>query len=1289
MGILNQYLQPEPQHTAPATSPSPTGCSHPDLSTANSDRRAVRQAQRRFLRRTERVRPPFGLAVRPQAQELFDRLLAGDGPSTIVCDGPAGMGKSTVASEVIDMMAVRGWPVLPFRMDEVEADDRTAEAVGRRLSLPSCPDTLISRVANGGPALLVVDQLDAVSTYSGRIPDVFEAVDEMLEALADAPNVKVVLIARTVDVEKDPRLTSLIGQEGVVERFSLGLLEDHAVRTVLEAADTPAHRLSAETLALLRTPLHLAVFCRLATSSRATAYGSLQELYDQYTDQTRREAERTLSRGAWQAITHWLVEEMSRRETVTVPYALLDQFPRADLAVLVSGGILLHADNRIGFFHETYFDYLFARSFVLMGKDLHDFLAASGQALFHRAQARQVLEHLRDTDREAFRHTAVRLLNSVVVRPHLRFVVLAVLEQLAATSEDWVALEPYAWGEDVTAVRLRGLLALPTWFEAADTGRWERWLAHPQLVPLVFPQLEWCTDHHPVRVMELLEPYRDADGPWRQRLLGWVSTRPSKSSLDLALTFIERGDLDDAPGQAVGGDRQFWDLFEQLADKDPPAAIRLLGAFLHRGLRRAAEAGHGDPFASGHLSASPGSHVSAAVAEAADAAPAAMLKHVLPFVIAVAKASHAAHGDRSALQPRWAYPPSLVDPKLDDALYLAAHDALRTLAQQDPSSLTETMGLLTASSGQALSFLVCRTYAVWNRPDEALTWLTDDVERLRIGWLDSACWASRELIAEATRRCGEPALRRLVHLLTNLVPGWERHPDNRHAFGRTQYVLLTGVAEERRNAEVAKRLGELERKFERQPPTGPQPGEAHWAGPPVPPSAGERMTDEQWLRALRKYATEGVDWSKNPPTGGARELASLMGAVSEQQPERFARLACSFDASIPPSAFSAVINGVAGKVQINSLLNLCVHAHRLVGPSVGRDVCSAIQAAGPEAAEHPATFQLLDSCVRDPHPTFEAARTIAGSGQFGYGGDLLTAGMNSTRGEAALAIASLLETSDAACQDLLPMLDRLTHDPIMAVRACAAKAVTALMRHAPEAALDLTEVLFKDVPVDVHEDRAIHTLLTWALILDTERFAPELTRALLGPGPAARHAGVSWAVLAMQGRLPHCLPMSLADLTPPARKGAAEAAASDPGYGVSLLRELFHDSDTAVRTATVRSLSDVTSLPPDIADDLIGSFLNSPAFYEGPESLARALARSTRRLPSRTIEACRALAAFSEQGSKDGRRAYALIQRHLIEVVLRLYRQGNPAIRSQCLSIIDDLYRMDARQLDSALSGER
>ncbi|WP_329357073.1 hypothetical protein [Streptomyces anulatus] len=1216
----------------------------------------------------------------------MDRLVAEDGPTTIVCEGPAGMGKSAVAEEVIGLAAARGWPVLPFRMDEVEADDRTAQAVGSRLGLRASPAALMAQVARGGPALLVVDQLDAVSSYSGRIPEVFEAVDEMLEALAPTPNIKVVLVARTVDVEKDPRLTSLIGQEDTVERFALGLLDDQAVRVVLEQGGTPPENLDTETLALLRTPLHLAVFSRLTKGARTTAYRSLQDLYAQYTDDKRREAERSVPRGVWSAIIQQLVEEMSRRESVTVPYALLDRFARTDLAVLASAGVLLHAENgRIGFLHETYFDYLFAHSFVLAGHDLHDFLAASGQALFRQAQTRQVLEHLRDTDRRTFRHTAVRLLTSDLVRPHLRFVVVAVLEQLDATSEDWAALEPHAWGEDVTSGNLRRLLALSSWFEAADTGRWEEWLAAPETVPLVLPQLEWSTAHHPARVTELLEPYWDAEGPWRQRLLSWAQSRPSVHAHGLILALIDRGDFDVASDRPSETGADFWYLFEQLAQEDAGVALQGLGAFLTRGLQQAAAAGHGDPFASGHLPIQTGSRPGTLVTEAA---PAAALEHVLPFIVAVARSSHAALSNVSPLRPRWALPPSDLQPNLDEALYWTSHKTLRTLAQQDPSSVTQAMGSLTAAGGsRALRFLACRTYTVWNRPDEALVWLMSEPEHLRIGWADSACWASRELIVATTHRCEDTTLERLIQLLLDYFPRWERLPEGRRMFGRAQYVLLGAIDEKRRSAAVERRYREWERKFGQHPPVGPRKPEAHWVGPPVPGSAGEHMTDHQWLRALRKYDTEQTNWEGDIPTGGATELASMLRAVARQEPQRFVRLALTFDETIPAPAFAAVIDGVAGNTDADVLLQLCSHARSLVGEGFARTICRAIETAAAGIVGHAALVDLLADCVNDPDPAVETSGAAPGLAP--YGGDLLTAGLNSTRGQAALAIGALLRASDTAAQGLIPLLGRLAVDPVMAVRVCAAEAVAALLRHAPEAALDLAEGLFTNVRVDIHEARTTHRLLTWVLIRDTRRLAPELLRALAGPEEAARHGGATWAVLSMQGRLIPGLPTDPAGLATVARRGAAEMASGDPAYGTSLLQGMFHDNDAAVRTAAARAMTDVMSLPPAAADRLISAFLGSPSLAEHPETLARALAESAARLPSRAIEACQALATISERDSRQGRRGYALIQRHLIEAVLHLYRQGDTEVRTQCLDIIDALYRTGAHGLTAALSGER
>lgn len=153
------------------------------------------------------------------------------------------------------------------------------------------------------------------------------------------------------------------------------------------------------TLRLLSVPLHFAVFSRLSPEAQRIPYRTLPELYDRYTSELRQQAERQAGHLDWAGITAMLVGYMNEHETLLAPEAVLDNIARGEISTLVSVGALARDGHRLGFFHETYFDYLFARAFVTQGRDLHDFLIGSRQHLFQRAQTRQILEYLAATDR--------------------------------------------------------------------------------------------------------------------------------------------------------------------------------------------------------------------------------------------------------------------------------------------------------------------------------------------------------------------------------------------------------------------------------------------------------------------------------------------------------------------------------------------------------------------------------------------------------------------------------------------------------------------------------------------------------------------------------------------------------------------------------------------------------------------------------------------------------------------------------------------------------------------------
>ena len=912
-------------------------------------------------------------------------------------DGRAGYGKSTVVAQVAAELERVGWFVAVARMDSVAVATNTSDKLGESIGLSETPVVLLAGVAGGKPALLIVDQLDAVSSYSGRMADNFECVAETLRELDGVSNVKALLVVRTVDLEADPRLRRLVARTANTGRHTLGLLPLDEVEAALDDVGTAVSN-NAATLELLRTPLHFAVFSRLTDDGQSLGYKTLQDLYDRYTIETRGRVTERVGPVDWQAITESIVTYMSDKELLAAPASVLDAVEPRHVQALVSEAVLASDGSTYAFFHESYFDYLFARSFVGAGRDLHEFLASSGQVLFRRAQTRQVLEHLAATHRSEFRATVVALLSSEQIRYHLKAVVVEVLSQYKATAVDWRALEPMAFGEVAISKRLRTLLGGEAWFDAADQlGRWDEWLADSNLVDVVFPELALAARVRPERVADLIRPHVGKSDVWRHRIRGLVEWSLNPGLTEFIVELLDAGQLDDAQGRvAVNSD--FWSLVYYLHSSSPTDAIRVTGAYLRRAIARAEAEGSQDPFEAGILSDhSQGDRV---LDEMRQADPKSFVAELLPFVITVAMANRF---DRDHLLPagrRWAYRHIDADFTVDDSIFNAIDAALRDLAAQDPDLVEQHLESLRNAESEELRFLACRTLTISGSADTAMEWLVEDPRNLSLGWSDSPRWASCELIIAWSPMCSD----QLFEALEATVLAYQNPYERRPSLGNGQYELLSALDDTRLSDQGRRKLGELSRRFGDRRPKGPSPVEAYFMGPPIGDDASKKMSDDDWLRALAKHDRDDGHWDNDSRVGGARELAGVLGRRTAEDPERFARLGLRLDNSIPASALEQIIWNLPNTIDPELLADVCERARALHGEAVGRSTCSTISKVNTPTAR---LAQLVASCAKDTDPNHELAHTPAGSGdQNDYGGELFSAGMNSTRGEAALAAAT-------------------------------------------------------------------------------------------------------------------------------------------------------------------------------------------------------------------------------------------------------------------------------------------
>ncbi len=96
----------------------------------------------------------LGTAIpRTEADEICD-LLIGETPGVVLITGEGGIGKSGVATQVVEALVRDGYPVVPLRSDLLEPT-QLPRAVGAQIGLPGSPAAVLSVVAAERRSILV------------------------------------------------------------------------------------------------------------------------------------------------------------------------------------------------------------------------------------------------------------------------------------------------------------------------------------------------------------------------------------------------------------------------------------------------------------------------------------------------------------------------------------------------------------------------------------------------------------------------------------------------------------------------------------------------------------------------------------------------------------------------------------------------------------------------------------------------------------------------------------------------------------------------------------------------------------------------------------------------------------------------------------------------------------------------------------------------------------------------------------------------------------------------------
>ena len=1273
---------------------------------ADTTHRYLETARRRLIQGT--------LIPRSSTRELFAKIREATKGTDCVLTGKAGGGKTGCAIEVGEALRQGDNPaaVLAFRLDRIEPVSSTQE-LGARLGLEESPALVLAAAAEATAreAVLVIDQLDAVSTTSGRRSDFFDRVEDLLsEVRGWRSRVKfhVVVVCRAFDWENDHRLRRLLAKDAAqisVTGFSLD-----EVKEVLTSGGFRSELFDAKQLELLRLPQNLALFLDTHHDpvSQPT-FCSPKELFDHYWQEKRRKVNERADPLAdnWADIIQVLCDEMTASQQLSVLKEKLDPFPNDYLDQMVSEGVLSFDGDRYGFGHESFFDYCFARGFVANEKSLAEYLLASEQHLFRRGQVRQVLVYLRDADRERYCRELRALLSHQNVRYHLKDLAVAWVVSLPDPEEnEWDVLAPWIESEleavksdnpnsdKFASLAWSRFFSSESWFQIADKkGLVTDWLAsdNDRLVDVGVKYVRAHQSHSADRVAELLEPFVGRDGNWPQRLsyvMQWADLKHSRRFFELFLRLIDDGTLDNTRGP-LASNSTFWSMLYGLAEARPDWIAEVLAHWLHRRLSIIRQTSNETGQPNWHDLFSHDQSGAKEIQDSATKAPEAFVRHVLPVVLKIADEA-AVRKKQSAPKHDAVWPIFLFDseyPSMDQACGDAIAIAVEKLAETKADSFDGILTELRNRDTYMANFILLRAYTAGAKyfADDAISELCDKNWRFQCGYSDSPYWIAIQLIKAVVPLCSDENRAGLEQAILNYTTDDERTRYGYQSRGRASFALLSGIPAEFRSRDAETRYAELERKFivAESPPRGIQIPKV---GSPIAKAAAEKMTDAQWLKAIQTYDSEERKnrWL-SPGKGGALELAQMLEESVKQEPERFAHLSLRFPSGTHPYYIVHTLSGLKeSDVSTELKLKVCRKAYDGYREACGQqlaDMLGSIEERLPDDA-----VRMLDWLATEhPDPEQEIWNEQVTGDTDHCGGDIFGRDINTARGRTAEAIRDLIQRDVSYIQRFRPTVEQLANDNSAAVRSCAASTLLVIVSHDPQFALGQFLRLVEPRGDQTSDNRLLATryvehFINYGLYQHFGYLLPVVERMLRSSFPETSQIGSRLASIA--ALLGHSDGEALVEEAlrghPSQRLGVAQVASFNVGkaehrqWSEQKLLLFFNDDDSKVRQEAATCFRYLESQSLETHEGLISRFCDSAAYQEDSFSLLDTLERTIHRLPGITLIACQKfLERFGEE-ARDIRTRRVVDGSTMAKLILRTYHQHqHDEWAAKCLDLID------------------
>ena len=379
-----------------------------------------------------------------QREEFATCIEAIESEEMVIVSGNAGCGKSGCMEAILNYCEENRIPYVAVKLDR-RIPSKNCDAWGRELGFPGSIVHAIHYLSKNEKAVIILDQLDALRWTQANSSEALTVCMELIRQVKQLnyerkKKMIIVFACRTYDLENDNNIKQLFENKNLQKDkwkiVKVNTFSDDMVKLVIgDNYDSLTSKLKK----VLKIPSNLYIWQHLDKKENYNSCSTTSHLIEKWLEQLCRKCVSAgLEEKNIKEIQSRLVNTLDKRGCLYIPKQVLNA-EQAGLDYLISSGIIVNQNNKIGFVHQSILDCLISQNMMTKYFEEQPIESIIGekskQDPARRYQVQMFLQNILEYESNDFIQIGEKMLASDNIRYYVKYLFYEILGQIQEPDE--------------------------------------------------------------------------------------------------------------------------------------------------------------------------------------------------------------------------------------------------------------------------------------------------------------------------------------------------------------------------------------------------------------------------------------------------------------------------------------------------------------------------------------------------------------------------------------------------------------------------------------------------------------------------------------------------------------------------------------------------------------------------------------------------------------------------------------------------------------------------------------